>query len=216
MVDFRETGPETPEKIKRVLKFLVIGEPQTGKTALIRRYVQNCYTEHYRSTIGVDFAHKDVDFDANTSVTIQLWDVSGSQRFSELTRMYYQGAVGAFVVFDVTNPKTLDAAVVWKRDIDEKVLTANSGPLPVLLVGNKIDLRPDGWDKSMLEMNEFRTTHSFVGYIQTSAKSSYNVDEAVRALVHYVIENSIQAPDDRTPDGIDLNADKNADSPCCS
>jgi small GTP-binding protein len=216
MVDISAPDGESSEPIRRILKFLVIGEPNTGKTSLIRRYVQNCFTEHYRSTIGVDFAHKDFEFDSTISGSVQLWDVSGSQRFSELTRMYYQGAVGAFVVFDVSDLKSLEATLIWKRDVDQKVITTHHIPIPILLVGNKLDLCPDGWGKSMEEMNQFRIANNFVGFIQTSAKSAYNVEEAIRALIHYVIENNVQAPSDIGPSLVHLDEVSHAEgSPCC-
>jgi small GTP-binding protein len=178
------------DRVRKVLKFLVLGERFTGKTSLIRRYVQSCFAEHYRSTIGVDFARKDFEIDDKTSVTVQLWDVSGHLRFSDLTRMYYAGSVGALVVFDVTKPETLDAAAVWKSDMDGKVVGGCDEPIPVLLIGNKIDLVPGGWARNMRQMEEFKLRHRFVGYIETSAKTAVNVNVAVRALVDYVLENT--------------------------
>jgi small GTP-binding protein len=181
------------DRFRKILKFLVVGDRFTGKTSLIRRYVQNCFTEHYRSTIGIDFAHKDFELDDTTSVSVQLWDVSGQERFSDLTRMYYGGSVGAFVVFDVTKPETLDATAIWKQDIDKKVVGAGEEPIPVLLIGNKVDLVPGGWAKDMQQMEEFKLRHRFVGYIETSAKTAVNVNEAVRALVDYVLESAAHA-----------------------
>jgi Ras-related protein Rab-32 len=45
-------------KNEYLYKILVIGELGAGKTSLIKRYVHQFFSQHYRATIGVDFALK--------------------------------------------------------------------------------------------------------------------------------------------------------------
>ena len=54
------------------------------------------------------------------------------------TQVYYQGAVGAFVVFDVTEPASFDAVQMWKEDVDNKLLLPNGQPIPAVLLANKV------------------------------------------------------------------------------
>lgn len=61
-------------------KILVIGDLGTGKTSIIKRYVHRFFTQHYRATIGVDFALKVLNWDDNTLVRLQLWDIAGKFR----------------------------------------------------------------------------------------------------------------------------------------
>ncbi|XP_018496124.1 ras-related protein Rab-32 [Galendromus occidentalis] len=118
-------------------KVLVIGELGTGKTSIIRRYVHKAYSEHYRATIGVDFALKVIQWDENTVVRLQLWDIAGQERFGNMTRVYFKEAVGAFIVFDVTRGATFEAVLKWKNDLDAKVHLADGSPIPCVLLANK-------------------------------------------------------------------------------
>ena len=106
-----------------VFKVLVVGEMGTGKTSLIRQYVQGFFSEFYKTTIGVDFANKDIEWNNNTTISLQLWDIAGQERYGNMTHVYYQEACAAFVVFDVTRAPSFDLVSNWKNDIDDKVFT---------------------------------------------------------------------------------------------
>ena len=71
---------DAPHKNERLYKILVIGDLGTGKTAIIKRYVHQFFSEHYRATIGVDFALKVINWDQNTIIRLQLWDIAGQVR----------------------------------------------------------------------------------------------------------------------------------------
>jgi Ras-related protein Rab-32 len=153
-----------PEKREHLYKILVIGELGTGKTSFIKRYVHQFFSQNYRATIGVDFALKVLNWDQDTIIRLQLWDIageclynwlffayvenisnyiifcggSGQERFGNMTRVYYKEAVGAFIVFDVTRSATFDAVIKWKQDLDSKVQLADGSPIPCILLANKV------------------------------------------------------------------------------
>ncbi|KAG0329867.1 rab32, member RAS oncoprotein [Dissophora globulifera] len=134
-----------PTDIREYLyKILVIGDLGTGKTSIIKRYVHNIFSMNYKSTIGVDFALKLIQWSPDTVVRMQLWDIAGQEKFSGLTRVYYKEAVAALVVYDVTRPKTFEAVPKWKSDLDSKVSLPGGEPIPVVLLANKIDLQEQG------------------------------------------------------------------------
>lgn len=65
---------------EHLYKLLVIGDLGVGKTSIIKRYVHQNFSPHYRATIGVDFALKVLNWDAETVVRLQLWDIAGEYR----------------------------------------------------------------------------------------------------------------------------------------
>lgn len=76
------TATAAPETREHLFKVLVIGELGVGKTSIIKRYVHQLFSQHYRATIGVDFALKVLNWDSRTLVRLQLWDIAGKRAAS--------------------------------------------------------------------------------------------------------------------------------------
>ena len=148
-------------------------------TLCLQRYTGGTFDSSYARTNGVDFAAKELTLENGEMVWLQLWDVGGAELYSGLSSMYYEDAVAAFVVMDVTRPTTLSSMERWKRDIDDN--RGGKSSIPVLLLVNKSDLyRPNMLDLS--EMDQFCRAAGFVGWFLTSAKDDKNIDEAVWTL----------------------------------
>jgi len=174
-------------------KVLVVGDIGTGKTSIIKRFVHNIFSMHYKSTIGVDFALKVINWDNKTVVRLQLWDIAGQERFGNMTRVYYKEAVGAFVVFDVTRVNTFEAVQKWKNDIDAKVtLPPDERPIPVVLLANKCDLARDGFARNTAQMDKYCEEHGFAGWFETSAKDNVGIDTAAKFLVGQILANDTE------------------------
>ncbi|KAG7239142.1 hypothetical protein INR49_029981 [Caranx melampygus] len=186
-------GGSVSECKEYLFKVLVIGELGVGKTSIIKRYVHQLFSQHYRATIGVDFALKVINWDSKTLVRLQLWDIAGQERFGNMTRVYYKEAVGAFVVFDVTRGSTFEAVSKWKHDLDSKVKLANGSPIPSVLLANKCDQKKESSNNTAL-MDNFCKETGFLGWFETSAKDNINVDEAARFLVENILANDKGLP----------------------
>ncbi|XP_072029951.1 ras-related protein Rab-38-like isoform X1 [Amphiura filiformis] len=183
------TQTATGEKREHLYKVLVIGDLGVGKTSVIKRYVHQFFSQHYRATIGVDFALKVINWDADTLIRLQLWDIAGQERFGNMTRVYYKEAVGAFIVFDVTRVSTFEAVAKWKHDLDSKVQLPNGSSIPVVLLANKCDQAKEGLVNNTSQMEEYCKDKGFIGWFETSAKENINIDEAARFLVTAILAN---------------------------
>uniref|UniRef100_A0A3P9HCF6 Ras-related protein Rab n=1 Tax=Oryzias latipes TaxID=8090 RepID=A0A3P9HCF6_ORYLA len=186
-------GGSVSECKEYLFKVLVIGELGVGKTSIIKRYVHQLFSQHYRATIGVDFALKVINWDSKTLVRLQLWDIAGQERFGNMTRVYYKEAVGAFVVFDVTRGATFEAVSKWKHDLDSKVKLTNGNPIPAVLLANKCDQKKESPNNTPL-MDKFCKDTGFLGWFETSAKDNINVDDAARFLVEHILANDKGLP----------------------
>ncbi|XP_072314957.1 ras-related protein Rab-38 [Eucyclogobius newberryi] len=183
---------------ERLLKVLVIGDLGVGKTSVIKRYVHQVFSQHYRATIGVDFALKVLQWD-KAVVRLQLWDIAGQERYGHMTRVYYREAVGALVVFDMTRLSTFQAVLKWKGDLDSKVALSNGRPVPAVLLANKCDQRGLGLCSKVPKLERFSQQYGFVGWFETSAKDNTNIDCAVSCLVKHIMSLQDDALSSHSP-----------------
>ncbi|XP_006633005.2 ras-related protein Rab-38 [Lepisosteus oculatus] len=189
---------DQPQK-EFLFKVLVIGDLGVGKTSIIKRYVHQIFSQHYRATIGVDFALKVISWDDHTVIRLQLWDIAGQERYGNMTRVYYREAVGAFVVFDVTRVSTFDTVLKWKGDLDSKVTLAGGKPVPAVLLANKADQSREGLSPQLPRLDAFCKDNGFVGWYETSAKENSNIEAAARCLVENILANEESSGTDPDP-----------------
>lgn len=86
-------------------KIVIIGSSGTGKTNICSRYIEDKYYDSLTATVGVEFLNKIVKIQ-NTEVKVSLWDTAGQERYKAMNKLYYKGANGVLVVYDVTNPQS--------------------------------------------------------------------------------------------------------------
>ena len=164
-----------------LFKLLLIGDSGVGKSSLLLRFAEDAYTDSYISTIGVDFKIRTIDLDGKT-VKLQIWDTAGQERFRTITSSYYRGAHGIIVVYDVTEQESFNNVKQWFQEIDRY---ATEG-VNKLLVGNKSDMT----DKKVVEYavaKEFADSMG-ISFIETSAKSSTNVQDAFLTMARQIKE----------------------------
>ena len=97
-----------------MIKLLVLGNCNAGKTQLINRFVSNRFDEEYRATIACDFSIKILEIDGN-EIRLQLWDLQGQDRVvGGVNKLFCKGASGALVVADITEMESIENTANWK------------------------------------------------------------------------------------------------------
>ncbi len=163
-----------------VFKIMVIGDPSVGKTSLIRRFVENRFSEDYITTIGVDFLKKDV-LVKDEIVTLVLWDVAGQAKYANFKKYYYQGAVFVIIVFDLTKKQTYYSMSRWLADARELI-----GPdVDFAIFANKADLKDQC---EVFNYNEFNNEPGLLELMETSAKTGRNVDEFFTRISYFLAQ----------------------------
>jgi small GTP-binding protein len=152
-------------------KFIIVGSSGVGKTAILKRLVEDTFTEDSLATIGVEFDSTVIAVD-NRKVKLQIWDTAGQDRFRSIAKAYYRNAAGVFVVYDLADRKSYDDLNSWLTDI-HALCDANA---VVMLVGNKADLA----HRRVVTVAEAESfaKHHHIQYMETSAKMGANIREA--------------------------------------
>ncbi|MFX0085411.1 MAG: Rab family GTPase [Candidatus Hodarchaeota archaeon] len=146
-----------------VLKICAAGSYQVGKTSLIRRYAEDKFEESYTPTIGVDVTVKRVTIE-NQEIKLLLWDTAGQEVFGRIRPMYFEGAFGCIIVYDITRTDTFKDLDRWITEFR----TPERENAPIAIIGNKIDLE-DTRNVSTEEGKEFAESYS-VPFYECSAK----------------------------------------------
>ena len=153
-----------------LLKYIIIGDVNVGKTNLLLRYVHGQFRSDYNATVGVEFGAKN-EIIGDKIYRIQVYDTAGSENFRSITRTYYKSSVCAIIVYDITSRESFNNVNVWVEDCKNE--TAKT--IQIVLVGNKTDLE----DKRQVDTEEGEQLAEKYGILfkETSAKTGDNVNE---------------------------------------
>ena len=164
-----------------ILKFIVIGECQVGKTSLVKSFNNISFEENYQSTIGVSFSVKKIEIEGKI-ITIQMWDTAGQELYRSITYNYYRDANWAFIVFDVTNIYSFNSLNNWINDIKKmNLLDCN-----IAIVANKIDLI--NREVSTQIAKQFSNQNN-IHYFEISAKTGQNIKEMFLGCIYFSLNN---------------------------
>jgi len=178
----------TVEEIKElrefVFKITVLGEAAVGKTSLINMFCEGTFQEDYKPTLGANIIRKDVNLE-KAKIRLIMWDLAGQEKYSVIRSMYFQGCVGALLVYDVSRYNTFESiSSKWLRDFKKYVRKEGV----IILIGNKIDLEEERavpTEKGEELAKKINANH----FIETSAKRGENIEEAFLLLVKQILNN---------------------------
>ncbi|MFX0029872.1 MAG: ADP-ribosylation factor-like protein [Candidatus Hermodarchaeota archaeon] len=166
------------------LKLVLTGDYEVGKTSLIRRFVQNLFTEGYHSTVGLEISKKTIELTKDTKMNFAIWDIGGQiTQMTPYRKRFYGGANFAFIVIDRTRRESIKSIDKWNNELQKYV----GRSLNIILVGNKSDLEDD----IIISENEIRNIANINNffYILTSAKTGENVNDSFLYIAYRFLES---------------------------
>ena len=118
-------------------KVVIVGESGVGKTCILDRYINNNFTEGQLATLAAQFCRKNFKLSDGRSITLDIWDTAGQEKFRSLNRIFYKNARAVIIVYDITSKKSFEEAKdYWRNQIVQNC----DSDIVIAIAGNKCDL----------------------------------------------------------------------------
>ena len=174
-------------KEELVFKIITLGDSGVGKTSIIRRYVYNDFDMNNMSTIGLNFAFKDVTLKNGVKIKLKIIDTAGQEKYRSLSRNYIKNAEGVLFVFSYENSSeknSFEHINQWVEFFNEN---NNIEKIQKYLVGNKNEFK----DKSHIQQSEINELTKQIGgkFISVSAKINNNINMLFEDLSEMIYQN---------------------------
>lgn len=169
---------------KLLFKICLLGDKGVGKSSLVNNFVLKDPKSIIKKTeSGVDFFKKDLIVDGK-EITLQIWNISGDDRFESIRSYYMWGASGAIFIYDITNDLTIKNINKWVQEF--RNIRGNID-IPILMVGNKTDLKKRAISNK--EAMNLAKKYQLFSQIYSSANTGYNVEEIFASLSRKILRS---------------------------
>ena len=168
-------------------KICLLGDFNVGKTSLVRRFIEDKFSDRYLSTVGVKVSRKLVNVKTELDlqqISFLVWDLEGNTKFKSITPSYLKGASGSIIVADLTRGDTI------KNLTQHLQLFFNINPKGKAIVAlNKADLIPAEKLAKLIENYQSQSSQKILRVYTTSAKTGDRVNEMFQLMAQSLVSN---------------------------
>ena len=159
-----------------ILKIIPLGNSATGKTSIIKWYIDNYFYGQTKPTVGLDVFIKNITLNGK-KFSLRIDDTSGQERFDSMTSSFLRDTDGVLLVFDVTNSESFEQGIARTKTLIDHYLEDWAC---TILVGNKVDAENER--KVTRKQAEELAANLGVRYFETSAKTGQNIQTVFEEL----------------------------------
>lgn len=181
-----------------LLKILILGSQNTGKTSFIKKLTTNNFCDSYLPTNELELSKKvfendGISYDINIS-EIPYSFKSNTEEFDKLLEDY----IGIIIFFDINNNETVENTLKIKEEI-EKIESPNleDGKILTFLIESKCDLLEDNqYEKEKEKIDKFIEKYKFNGGFLVSSKNGKNINESFEFIILEIIKKMKKEEDE--------------------
>ncbi|OMJ81684.1 hypothetical protein SteCoe_17793 [Stentor coeruleus] len=183
------------------VKIVILGNANVGKSCILHRYLTGVYSETHENTVGAKFLGKRVKCQGKY-LKLNIWDTAGQERYQSFSKMYCRDAKAVILVYDVSDPETIEGMKNWYKIMSHDTLPRDS---LLFIAGNKCDLSQPS-DSAKSQIASFSKDIK-AEYFEVSAKTGEGINELFIRISDRFLE--IQSPAKKS---IVLNSDAHKNS----
>ena len=188
-----------------LLKICIIGDSSVGKTNVLFKFIEGQFSPLHVATIGFDYKSKIITLPTSKKkVKLQIWDTAGQEKYMSMNKSLFQRVQGIILMYDITNRETFERLQIWLNLIKQM-----TNEIPIILVGNKLDLEDSEEHGRIVEYNEGDdfANENEIDFFEVSAASGANIDNVFISIAEKVL-NSLQSERLLSVENIKIEEDK--------
>ncbi|PVU88987.1 hypothetical protein BB561_005625 [Smittium simulii] len=160
-------------------KLVVVGGGGVGKSALTIQFIQSHFVDEYDPTIE-DSYRKQCVIDDETAL-LDVLDTAGQEEYSAMREQYMRTGEGFLLVYSITSRSSFEEVSTFHQQI---LRVKDRDSFPIIICGNKCDLESER--KVSIQEGKDLAKSFQCPFLETSAKTTTNVDEAFYTLVREI------------------------------
>ncbi|XP_066038389.1 GTP-binding protein Rit2 [Chamaea fasciata] len=163
----------------REYKVVMLGAGGVGKSAMTMQFISHRFPDYHDPTIE-DAYKTQVRIDDEPAY-LDILDTAGQAEFTAMRDQYMRGGEGFIICYSITDRQSFQEAAEFKELIYR---VRHTYDIPVVLVGNKIDLeefRQVSTEEGMSLAREYSCS-----FFETSAVLRFYIDDVFHGLVREI------------------------------
>ena len=169
-----------------LIKLCIIGDSSVGKSNFLFKFIEGQFSPLHVATIGFDYKSRIITLpNFKKKVKLQIWDTAGQEKYMSVNKNLFQRVQGVILMYDITSRETFERLNIWLNIIKQM-----TNYIPIVLVGNKLDLEDNEDDGRIIEYGEgedFAKENDF-DFFEVSAKNGTNVEKAFISIAEKILK----------------------------
>ena len=177
---------------KQRIKVISLGDTNSGKSCIIRRFCEGRFLQTYMPTIGIDYGVKEMKMNVDNEkidLCVHFWDFSGDSDYAEIVNEFFDDNIDAvFIVYDITNRQHFNSVEKWMQE--SKIAGVEMEKVPFVLCANKVDC--SNARKVSREEGEKLALANHMDFFETSSCTGKNVEEMMVSIFQKALKRRME------------------------